>query len=198
MTRFARTTSRASLLFTGIAAQFAFSASAYAEGSEGAHHGSVLDLAANWVNFLLYVGLLYFCLRKVIPNAWAARREKIRETVLASKAELEAAERELNAVEALTRNVTQEQARAKQEILDQAELEAAAIKAAATERAARIKSQAKELLVGETRSAEAQVRQSLVARALEIARAQFASGQYATRQQSYVDAAVDRAKRLVQ
>mgnify|MGYP006274662357 CR=1 FL=1 len=201
MTKFARMNTRAALLFIGIAAQLvalAIPAVAYAEESGAPHHGSVLDLAANWVNFLLYVGLLYFCLRKVIPSAWAARRNKIRETVLASKAELEDAERELDTVQALTRNLAQEQARAKQEILEQAELEAAAIKGSAAERAERIKVQAKELLVGESRSAEAQVRQSLVARALELARAQFASGEFSARQQSYVDAAIDRAKRLVQ
>lgn len=194
----ARFGSRAALLLTGLSSQLLIATASAAEEAEGPHHGSILDLVSNWVNFLIYVAVLYVCLRKVIPSAWAARREKIRETVLSSKSELEAAERELHTVEALTQNLSQEQARATKEILEQAELEAKAIKAAADERAARIKSQAKELLVGETRSAEAQVRQSLVARALEIARAQFTSGQFAARQQTYVDAAIDRSKRLVQ
>ena len=198
MTHIARFASRAALLFIGLGAQLLTVTASFAEEAEGPHHGSILDLVENWVNFLIYLAVLYICLRKVIPNAWAARRETIRSTVLSSKSELESAERELHTVEALTQNLTQEQARATREILEQAELEAQAIKAAADERAARIKSQAKELLVGETRSAEAQVRQSLVARALEIARAQFTSGQYAARQQTYVDAAIDRSKRLVQ
>lgn len=198
MTYMPRFASRAALFFLAMGVQALTVVASAADEAEGPHHGSILDLASNWVNFLLYLGVLYLCLRKAIPNAWAARREKIRETVLSSKAELEAAERELHTVEALTHNLTQEQARATKEILEQAELEATAIKSAADERAARVVSQAKELLIGETRSAEAQVRQSLVARALEIAREQFASGQYAARQQSYVNAAIDRAKRLVQ
>lgn len=172
--------------------------SAYASEAEGPHHGSIADLASNWINFIIYVALLYVLLRKAIPAAWSARREKIRETVLASKAELEAAERELHTVEALTQNLSREQERAKQEILQQADVEAAAIKAAALERAERIKVQAKELLVGEGRSAESQVRATLVTRAVEIARGRFASGEYAARQSTYVDAAIDRAKRLVQ
>ncbi len=171
---------------------------AFAEEAEGAHHGSIADLASNWVNFIIYVALLYVLLRNVIPAAWAARRQNIRETVLASKEELEAAERELHTVEALTQNLPREQARAQREIIEQAELEALAIKAAAVERAERTKAQAKDLLVGEGRSAESQVRASLVAKAIELARKRFASGEYSNRQATYVDAAIDRAKRLVQ
>jgi len=171
---------------------------AAAEEAEGPHHGSIADLTSNYVNFAIYLALLYVLLRKAIPNAWAARREKIRETVLSSKAELEEAERELAAVEALTQSLGRDQERAKREIVEQAELEATALKSAAVERAARIKAQAKELLAGEGRSAELQVRASLVARALEIAKSRFASGGFAERQQSYVDAAIGRAKRLVQ
>jgi len=175
-----------------------FASAAHAIEAEGPHHGSIADLASNYINFAIYIAVLYVLLRKAIPNAWLARREKIRETVLASKAELEAAERELAAVEALTQNLSQEQERAKREIIEQAELEAAAIISSAQERAVRIKSQTKDLLVGEGRSAELQVRASLVSRALEIARGRFASGEYSERQGAYVDAAIDRAKRLVQ
>ena len=175
-----------------------FALPAVAEEAEGPHEGSILDLTSNWINFIIYVALLYVLLRNAIPKAWAARREKIRESVLASKEELDAAERELHAVEALTANLAREQERAKREILEAADLEARAIKGSAAERAERIKAQAKDLLVGEGRSAETQVRASLVARALEIARARFASGDYAARQSSYVDAAIERAKRLVQ
>jgi len=174
-------------------------AAACAEGSEGeAHGGSIADLTYSWINFIIYVALLYVLLRKAIPAAWAARREKIRETVLASKEELEAAERELHTVEALTQNLAREQERAKREILEQAELEALSIKAAAVERAERIKAQAKDLLVGEGRSAESQVRASLVAKAIDLARGRFAAGEYSSRQATYVDAAIGRAKRLVQ
>jgi len=194
----ARFGSRAALLVAGLSSQLLIATASAAEEAEGPHHGSILDLVSNWVNFLIYVAVLYVCLRKVIPSAWAARREKIRETVLSSKSELEAAERELAAVEALTQNLLQEQERAKREIIEQAELEAAAIISSAQERAVRIKSQTKDLLVGEGRSAELQVRASLVSRALEIARGRFASGEYSERQGAYVDAAIDRAKRLVQ
>jgi hypothetical protein len=68
---------------------------------------------------------------------------------------------------------------------------------AATEKATRTKSQVKEMLEGETRSAEAQFRASLIARAVELSKDRFKSGELAARQATYVEAATDRAKRLV-
>lgn len=170
---------------------------AFASGSEGAHHGSIADVAGLWINFLVYVALLTALLRKPIKNGWAARRERIAEEVSAATSELEAAERELAAVEALTKNITQEQSRARADILKQGELEAAAIVTAAQEKAARIKSQVRDLLQGESRSAEANFRAALVAKAVELSKARFQTGEFAGRQGAYVDAAVDRAKKLV-
>ena len=77
------------------------------------------------------------------------------------------------------------------------ELEAQAISRAAVEKSVRVKSQVKELLEGETRSAEDQFRSSLIAQAVELSKDRFKSGDYAARQSAYVEAAADRAKRLV-
>lgn len=173
------------------------STTAFASGSEGAHHGSIADVAGLWINFLVYVAILTVLLRKPIKNGWAARRERIAEEVSAATSELEAAERELAAVEALTKNITQEQSRARADILKQGELEAAAIATAAQEKSARIKSQVHDLLQGESRSAQANFRAALVAKAVELSKARFQTGEFAGRQGAYIDAAVDRAKKLV-
>ena len=163
--------------------------------ADGAQHQlSILDLSAGWLNFICYLALLYFLLRKAIPNAWRARRTRILTAVEGCKAELQSAERELSAIEVRTKNLAVEQKLAKDEIRQQAEVEAATIE----QRAARIQSQAKDLLVGELRSAHARFRAALVAKALELTKGRFARGEFLSQQQSYLDAAVGRAKRLVQ
>jgi F-type H+-transporting ATPase subunit b len=150
------------------------------------------------VNFIIYVAILFFALRKVIPQNWMARRNAILENVTSSARELESAEQAVKAAEERTKNVATEQEAAKQEIIRQAELEAAQIIKSATEKAERQKAQAKDLIEGETRSAEATFRAELVERALELAKSKFKSGAFAAKESSYRDAALVRAKRLVQ
>ncbi len=171
--------------------------SAFASGGEGGHHVSIADISGPWVNFIVYVGLLTALVRKPIKNGWASRRERIAAEVAAATSEMAAADRELAAVEALTKNIGQEQERARLDIVKQGELECASIASASNEKAARIKSQVLELLEGESRSAQASFRASLVAKAVELSRARFLGGEFASRQAEYVDAAVDRAKKLV-
>lgn len=187
---------RVAITATLLASQLSVSL-AHASGGEAGHHGSIADIAGPWINFIVYVALLAVLLRKPLKSGWAARRERIAEEVAAATSEMEAAERELAAVEALTKNISQEQERARLDIVKQGELEAASIAAAAKEKAARIKSQVAELLDGESRSAQAGFRASLVAKAVEISKARFQGGEFASRQAAYVDAAVDRAKKLV-
>jgi len=170
---------------------------AFAGGGEGGHHGSILDLGWFWLNFIIYVALLFVLLKKPVKAGWTSRRERISDEVTSATSEMEEAERELAAVEALTKNLAAEQQRARGEILSQGELEAQMIARAATEKATRTKSQVKEMLEGETRSAEAQFRASLIARAVELSKERFKSGELAARQATYVEAATDRAKRLV-
>lgn len=170
---------------------------ALASGSEGGAHGSIADTIGPWINFIVYIAILTVLLRKPLKSGWAARRERIAEEVSAATSEMEASGRTLAAVEALTKNIAQEQERARAEILKQGELESASIATAAREKAARIKSQVLDLLAGESRSAQAHFRASLVAKAVELSKARFESGEFSSRQGAYIEAAVDRAKKLV-
>ena len=136
-------------------------------------------------------------LRKPIKNGWASRRTRIAEEVASATADMEAAERELAAVEALTKNLSQEQERARVEILNQGELESHAIVSAAKEKATRLASSTQDLIEGESRSAQAHFRAALVAKAVELSKSKFQTGELAARQSQYVDAAIDRAKKLV-
>lgn len=166
--------------------------------AEGHHNPSLGDLTFYWINFILYIALMTYILRKPIRNGWAARTARIKQTVAHCSEEVESAERELNAIEALTKGLAAEQERVQQEIISQANLEAQEIIKQANQRAVRIREQAKELLKGEARSAESSFRASLVKRALTLAKERFVRGEFAARQGSYVDAAVTRARQLVQ
>jgi F0F1-type ATP synthase membrane subunit b/b' len=169
-----------------------------ASAGSGNRPPALSDLTFYWINFILYIGAMTFILRKPIRNAWAARTARIKKTVAECTDEVDAAERELNAIEALTKGLANEQDRVRQDIISQANLEASDILRQANQRAVRIREQAKEMLKGETRSAESAFRASLVSRALQSAKERFARGEFAGREQSYVEAAVNRSKQLVQ
>jgi F0F1-type ATP synthase membrane subunit b/b' len=173
------------------------SSEAFASGGEG-HHPTVWDIRSLWLNFALYVVLLYVLLKKVVGSGWATRRQRIEKSVVSATSEVESADKALRSIEEVVKNLKAEQERAREEVLSLAKEEAASILRAAEDRAQRIRTQATDLLKGETRSAEASFRSALVARAVELAKSKFSSGQFSSRQDAYVAAAVDRAKRLVQ
>jgi F0F1-type ATP synthase membrane subunit b/b' len=166
-------------------------------GSGAEHQPSIHDIVPFWVNFVIYIGLMTVLLRNPIKNGWASRRNRIAEEVASATSDMEAAERELAAVEALTKNLSHEQERARVEILKQGELESSSIVSASKEKAARLAASAKDLLEGESRSAQAHFRAALVAKAVELSKAKFQTGELAARQSQYVEAAIDRAKKLV-
>jgi F0F1-type ATP synthase membrane subunit b/b' len=166
--------------------------------SSGHGEPSIGDLTFYWINFALYVGIMIYVLRKPLAKGWTARTARIKQSVMQSSDDVEAAERELNAIEALTKSLPAEEEKIKQQIIEQANAEAADIVRQSEQRAARIREQAKELLKGEARSAQSTFRQSLVARAVQLAKEKFGAGEFAGREDVYQAAAVARAKTLAQ
>jgi len=189
-------TSVTAVVATSLVTALAVSDVAVASAGAG-HHPSIHDIIPFWVNFVIYIALMTALLRKPIKNGWALRRNRIAEEVASATSEMEAAERELAAVEALTKNLSHEQERARVEILNQGELESNSIVSAAKEKAARLANSTRDLLEGESRSAQAHFRSALVAKAVELSKTKFQTGELAARQSRYVDAAIDRAKKLV-
>ncbi len=189
-------TSLTAVVATSLVTALAVSDVAVASAGAG-HHPSIHDIIPFWVNFVIYIALMTALLRKPIKNGWASRRNRIAEEVASATSEMEAAERELAAVEALTKNLSHEQERARVEILNQGELESNSIVSAAKEKAARLATSTRDLLEGESRSAQAHFRSALVAKAVELSKTKFQTGELAARQSHYVAAAIDRAKKLV-
>jgi F-type H+-transporting ATPase subunit b len=165
--------------------------------SSGHANPQFADLTFYWVNFALYVAMMVYILRKPIRNGWAQRAERIKLAVNRSTTDVEAAERELNAIEALTKTLPIEQQRIREQLVEQGNLEADEVIKEAKLRAARIKQQASELVLGETRSAESAFKASLIGRALAIAKERFGKGEFLARDAAYTGRALERAGELV-
>ena len=172
--------------------------SSLAWGFSEEHEPSIADLTYSWINFLMYVALLTYLLRAPIKKGWSARVGAIKDRIEGASAQLEIAERELNAAEALVQGVAQEKTRIKTEVSTQASREADLIVEQANERAERLKQQAAEMLEGEMRSAQSAFKADLVARAVSVANQKFSSGEYASRESVYAETAMAKAKQLVQ
>lgn len=183
-------------VLAALATIFLNASGAYASSGHG--EPSIGDLTFYWVNFVLYVGVMAYIVRKPLAKGWAARTARIKQSVMQSSDDVEAAERELNAIEALTKSLPVEEEKIRQQIVEQANAEAADIVRQAEQRAARIREQAKDLLQGESRSAQSTFRNTLVARAVQLAKEKFGAGEFAAREDAYQTAAVSRAKQLVQ
>ncbi len=180
-----------SLLLNVVCASAAFASSGHSEPS-------IADLTFYWINFALYVGIMTYVLRQPLARAWSARAARISQSVMQSSDDVDAAERELNAIEALTKSLPIEEEKIRQQIVEQANAEAADIIAQAEQRSTRIREQARELLRGEARSAQASFRQSLIARAVQLTKEKFGAGEFAGREDAYQTAAVARARQLAQ
>jgi F0F1-type ATP synthase membrane subunit b/b' len=168
-----------------------------AMASSGHSEPRFSDLTFYWINFVLYVAIMAYILRKPIRTGWAARVERIKQSVTRSATDVEVAERELNAIEALSKSLPAEQERIKQQLLEQANLEAEELIKDAHQRAQRIRHQAKELVFGETRSAESAFKRSLVSRAIAIAKDRFGKGELVARDAVYTARALSRADSLI-
>ena len=174
------------------------SESSFAFGSGGGHEPSFADLTFPWINFVMYAALLTYLLRNPIKKGWSARVGAIKDRIEGASEQLEIAERELNAAEALVQGVEQEKTRIKTEVSVQASREADLLVEQAKERAERLKQQAAEMLEGEMRSAQSAFKADLVARAVSVAKQKFSSGEYASRESVYAETAMAKAKQLVQ
>jgi F0F1-type ATP synthase membrane subunit b/b' len=161
-------------------------------------HGSVWDIRHYWINFIVYLGVLFFAFRGAVTNGWAARRSNIQQAVNSAAKELHDADAELRLLDKLVANIEFDRQRARDEIIRQGEVEALKILEDARDKAARIRDSAQGMITAEARTAEQSFRVSLVTRAMEIARERFRSGEFSGKQRAYVDAALSRAKRMVQ
>ena len=169
---------------------------AFAEGEEH-HHGTISDLIPYWINFSLYVLLLWFVLKNKISSGWTARRAKIAAEVSAAQAEKDSAERALDESRRLLATVDSQIKTAKDQITKQAQFETQEIIAQAKDKAARVVQTAKENAEAGNRTALRAISKEMVQEALSRARSSLQKDARSGSDQRYRSSAVGSSSRLI-
>lgn len=136
----------------------------------GSDHGSGLsELIPYWVNFAIYLVIVYFLTRKLVAKAWAERRQRIIDDIAGAKNQYQQAGSQLADAQAKWNRLSQEETRVRDEVARQGEFERNQLLEAAQAKSVRIITQAKEHGIAERRSAERLVREELVEEVLNRA-----------------------------
>ncbi|NMC64411.1 MAG: ATP synthase F0 subunit B [SAR324 cluster bacterium] len=144
--------------------------------ASGASHGTahkspgISSLIPYWVNFILFLGILYILLRKKVPLIWAERRDKIAEGIDKASVELKEAEAKLREARHNFDNVEEEISKVKALIRNEAAMEHDSILAEAKKKADLIIQRAKDTAASERSSAEKLLRREMGERVLLLAR----------------------------
>lgn len=160
-------------LFVTTMMLFGFTAVAF--GSEHAHGGAhsaggIATLIPFWVNFLLYIGLLYFLLRKQVSLTWAQRRQRISDAVQKAETELKEAEEKLRLARANFDNLEKEASKVRALIDNDAVVECDAIMAEAQKKAELAVQRAKDTAAAERSAKEKALRREIAEHVILLAR----------------------------
>ena len=181
-------------------AMFLF-APVFAFASSGEGHGEAAGIGSifwYWINFILFVGMLYVLLRKPIATMWVDRAASISAAMDRADTELNDAEAKLLEARTKLDHVDEEMANVRELVAKEAQMEASAILDDARKKAEITLQRARETVLAEKSAAEKELRQqladSVIAQASEILRQRISSdNDYERRQQ-----AIEGFRRLVQ
>lgn len=137
--------------------------------AEAEHHTGILSLGVYWLNFLIYIGGLYFVCRGPLDRAWTSRKMMIEEALAHAKRDAENARQALSDAERKLQSLPTESAKLAADIERETQREGADILLQAKTRAERLALQAKDLAEAERKSTEAAIRSELVSLALKKA-----------------------------
>lgn len=145
---------------------------AYASGGHDSHEGSLL---LPTINFLMYIALAVYLLKKPVQAGIAARRAAFEVELKKSQAELEAANARILKAHELMSGLSTETKKLKERIQIDAEIEADSIVTMAKERAVRIVAQGKSLAAAELKAARDSIKKDLIRASISKAKALAAS-----------------------
>lgn len=138
-------------------------------GHEAAHHGSSADLIPFWINFSLYVVVLFVLVRKPIASGWASRRDGIAAAVNKGKVERDQAESALRIAKGKESMLSSDIAALLAQVKNDTKAETEEVLRDAHERASRISAQGKDLLTAEQKAFETSLRKELADEVLKRA-----------------------------
>ena len=131
----------------------------HAEG----HAPTIGDLKLYWINFLLFLALMWFVTRKGVPQAWNARRLAIRDAAERGKRAALQAKAEVDAATQAMASVNQEMEQVARTIAQDGEAEARRIMEDARATAQQIERQIAGTIAAEQRALQHAVRQEMAA-----------------------------------
>jgi F-type H+-transporting ATPase subunit b len=170
----------------------AFPASAFAAQAE-----SFWDLRWHWMNFVLYLVLLYFLVRKPIAQVWSSRISAIERDVTANKRNLEEANTRFEQVQSKLEQVDEEIRVFSEAIERESQKEAARVIDEAKAKAEKIIAQAKLSAIAEQKGLEAALRRELSEQVIEQAEARLKTGLSEAEHRALRDRAAGEVKSVI-
>ena len=143
--------------------------------AEGAHEGGIPEWVPKTVNLAIFLGFLYFILRKPMASFFEARRNAIIADLEKAKREKTEAESKLAEVEARLSRLATEQDAIRAEAQTEAEAEHARIVARAEDEAQKIAETAEREVGGALKTARADLQKFVAEKAVELAEATIRS-----------------------
>ena len=131
--------------------------------------GGTPEWVPRTVNLIIFLGFLYFVLRKPLASFFAARAAAITAGIDKAKLEKEAAEAKLREVEARLSQLGAEQERIRAEAVSEADSEARRVADRATEEAAKIAEIAGREIDGALKNAKADLQKFAAEKSVELA-----------------------------
>lgn len=130
-------------------------------GTHGQHVPSFSDIIPYWINFSLYVLILWKLLSKPVSRSWATRTREIEEAVNKGERARDEALQLLENAKTRRLSLSQTQKELEEDILHSQEHEVLEIIKDGMERAARVTAQSQDMVKAEQKSFEASLRSEL-------------------------------------
>ncbi len=144
-----------------------FPLSAFAASGHETQHISLL--IPYWVNFIIFVLVMYFLLRKAFSQSWQKRRDTISRAVHAGEEQLKLAKQRLEEAREQQESLVSQLGKLRETILKEGDMELQRIRRDGDERAEFVKKQAERTLESEKLALEVELRKELAARVMEKA-----------------------------
>lgn len=159
-----------------ISAIFAIPEVTFAGGGGEGHKGSIADLMWPWINFSLYVILLFVLLKGVVSKGWLSRAERIEADATRGEKALETAATELAAAKERMARLPTEKASLVKGLNAEANAEAKKMISDAELRAQEIERQAAARIAAEQLAATQAIRRSVAERVIASTEERVRSG----------------------
>lgn len=154
------------LLWTGLFA-FVLPVMVLAASGEGEHPVNVMSQVFRWINFLVFVAIVYFAARGLVAKKLRSRREEILSLISEADSAVGAAEQKLSEVQARWENIGQEMDHLRNRLREEADQQAAEVIRLSEEHAKRLEENARKIVEFEKDRASKEIRDETIRRVVD-------------------------------